>query len=114
MGANDYREVDERQELQDMLEQLSPESRTFFAEATLGRDAKEFFNSDIGRYMVGCAQHEYAEASAELKNVPWYRPFKLSELQNKMWRAENFMVWLRDLIIKGTAAELALQDREVE
>lgn len=114
MGANDMREVNEREELQEMLDQLSPESRTLFAEASIGRQAKEFFHSDIGRYMIGCAQQEYAEASASLKDVPWYRPFKITELQNRMWRAENFMAWLRDLIIQGTAAESSLQEREVE
>lgn len=112
MGANEFR--DERQDLQDMLDALSPESRTLFAEAALGREAKEFFDSEIGRYLIGCAQHEYKEASAKLKTVAWYRPFRITELQNQMWRAENFMVWLRDLLIKGKGAELTLDDREEE
>lgn len=109
MGANGF---DERQELQDLLTSLDPESRTFFIEATIGREANEFFSSDIGRYMVGCAQQEYAEASAKLKVCAWYRRRRIIELQNKIWRAEKFMVWLRDLIIRGKASELALQERE--
>lgn len=112
MGANEFR--DERQDLQDMIDALSPESRTLFAEADLGWQAKEFFDSDIGRYLIGCAQQEYSEASAALKTVAWWRAFRITELQNQMLRAENFMVWLRDLLIKGKGAELTLDDREEE
>lgn len=98
--------------LQELIAKLDPESRTFFAEAALGRDAREFFTSDLGRYMVGCAQQEYAEAMTALKTVAWWRRRKIVELQNRAWRAEQFMVWLRDLIIKGKAAELALEEGE--
>ena len=98
--------------LQELIERLDPESRTFFAEAALGRDAREFIESNVGRYLVGCAQQEYADAMAKLKRVAWWRRNRIIELQNQAWRAENFMVWLRDLVIKGKAAELALEDGE--
>jgi hypothetical protein len=62
--------------------------------------------------MIGCAQQEYAEAMVKLKTVAWWRRRKIVELQNKAWRAECFMVWLRDLVIKGKAAELALEEGE--
>lgn len=109
---NPIEEVNERQELQEMLDELDPESRTLFVEATLGREAIEFFRSDMGRYMVGCAQQEYAIASAKLKKVAWWRKRRIQELQNEIWRAEQFMVWLRDLIIRGKASELSLEERE--
>ena len=105
-------EINEREELQTMLDELDPESRTLFVEATLGREAEEFFRSDIGRYMVGCAQQEYALASAKLKRVSWWRKRRIQELQNEIWRAEQFMVWLRDLIIRGKASEMSLEERE--
>lgn len=105
-------EINEREELQQMLSSLDPESFSFFTEAQIGREAKEFFLSDLGRYMVGCAQQEYAAASANLKKTHFWRWKRIIQLQNEMWRAENFMVWLRDLIIRGKAAENALEDRE--
>ena len=98
--------------LQELISRLDPESRTYFAEAAIGRDAVEFMESDLGRYMVGCAQHEYADAMAKLKTVAWWRRRRIIDLQNQAWRAEHFMVWMRDLVIKGKAAELALQDGE--
>lgn len=100
--------------LQELIAKLDPESRTFFAEAAIGRDAREFFSSTVGQYMVGAAQQEYAIAMAGLKRVPWWNRRKLVQLQNEAWRAEQFMVWLRDLIIKGKAAELALEEQEGE
>lgn len=109
-------ELDELQSesaaLQELIDKLDPESRTFFAEAALGRDAVEFFHSQIGQYLVGCAQQEYALAMGKLKRVGWWRWRRIMQLQNEAWRAEQFMVWLRDLIIKGKAAELALEERE--
>lgn len=99
-------------DLQEILAELDPESRVAFAEAALGRDSEEFFRSDLGRYLIGCAQQEYAEAGAKLKSVPWWRVFRITELQNQMWRSEQFMVWLRDLIIKGRAAESTLREEE--
>lgn len=100
--------------LQELIAKLDPDSRTFFAEAALGRDAQEFIGTDLGRYLVGCAQQEYAEAMVKLKTVSWWNVWKVTELQNKAWRAESFLVWLRDLVIKGKAAELALQEGEEE
>lgn len=100
------------QEIQRIIRQLDPESRTMFAEAALGRDAQEFFRSDIGRYLIGCAQQEYADAMAKLKRVAWWRRKRILQLQNEAWRAEQFMVWLRDLIVQGIAAEQALKEAE--
>lgn len=98
--------------LQDLIDKLDPESRTFFGEAALGRDAQEFFESNVGRYMVGCAQQEYAEAMLKLKTVAWWRRRRIIELQNKAWRAESLLTWLRDLVLKGKAAELAMEEGE--
>lgn len=102
----------ETSELQRVLATLDPESRTLFAEAALGMDAKEFFHSDLGRYMVGCAQQEYQHAMAKLKVTPWWMFWRVTALQNQAWRAEKFMTWLRDLILSGTKANLELADRE--
>jgi hypothetical protein len=102
----------EAQEFRQFLAELDPESVTLFAEAALGRDARDFFKSDIGRYLIGCAQQEYAAAMAKLKRVAWWRRRQIQKLQNEAWRAEQFMVWLRDLIVQGKAAEVALEERE--
>jgi pantothenate kinase type III len=81
-----------------------------FAEAILGRDAEEFVQSDIGKYVIGCAEQEAQEAMQQLKNVyPWRRR-KITELQNKIWRAESLQQWLSELIIQGTQATQQLEE----
>jgi hypothetical protein len=81
-----------------------------YAEAIIGRDAEDFVNSDIGRYVIGCAEQEANEAIAQLKNVyPWRRR-KITELQNKIWRAESIQTWISELIIKGRQAQQQLEE----
>ena len=103
----------EAEAFQELLNSLDPESYSLFAEADMGREAQEFLSSPMGRYLIGCAQQEYQEAVRRLKRVPFWRFRRVQQLQNEMWRAENFMLWVRDLIVRGRAAEAALADREV-
>lgn len=80
------------------------------AEAVLGRDAEDFIQSDIGRYIIGCAEQESHEAMDQLKRVyPWRRR-KIQELQNKIHRAESIQSWLAELVIKGKQAIQQLED----
>lgn len=79
-------------------------SEELFAEAIIGRDAEEFIQSELGQYLIGCAEQEAQEAMHQLKSVfPWRRR-KITELQNKIWRAESFQSWLGELVIKGKQA----------
>ena len=81
-----------------------------FAEAMVGRDAEEFIESSIGRYLIGCAEQEAQDALEQLKRVyPWRRR-KITELQNKIWRAESIQSWLAELVIKGKQAIQQLDD----
>lgn len=81
-----------------------------FAEAILGRDAEDFVNSDVGRYVIGCAEQEAFEATDQLKKVYPWRKNKIIELQNKIWRAESIQTWLSELIIKGRQAQQQLEE----
>lgn len=98
--------------LQELIAKLDPESRTLFAEAALGQDAAEFIGSRMGEYLVGCFHQEYAAAMLKLETAPWWRRRRIQQLQNEAWRAKQALGWLRDLIIKGKAAELALEEGE--
>lgn len=87
-------------------------SAELYAEAMIGRDAEDFIQSDIGRYIVGCAEQEAQEAMDQLKHVyPWRRR-KITELQNKIWRAESIQSWIAELIIKGKQATQQLEGEE--
>jgi len=102
----------EREAFQELLDSLDVTTRTLVAEVDLGRQVPEFFRSELGRYLLGCAQFEYAEAMEELERTSSWRRRRIRDLQNQAWRARSFIEWLRGLIIAGKSAENALADRE--
>ena len=99
-------------ELQAALAALDPTTRTLIAEVDLGEQAKEFIASDIGAYIVGCCRQEIEDAQLLLKRtLPWRR-HRIQELQNRIWRAESLLLWLRDLIAAGQSASKAVEESE--
>ena len=101
------------EEYQALLETLDAPTRTLAAELDLGIQAREFIASDIGRYMIGCAQQEIAEVNDKLGKVSCWRRRRIQELQNQRWRAEQFLLWLRDLLISAQTAKSAMEEREI-
>ena len=99
-------------QLQELLDDLDPQQRLLAAEFDLGLQALHFIPTELGKYLVGCAQQEYMEASYLLsKTAPWRRN-RIQELQNQQWRAKSFLGWLSSLIVAGRSAEDALQAEE--
>lgn len=85
-------------------------SEVMWAEAALGRDAQDFLNSDIGRYIVGRAQQEKAEALDKLARVSTWRTNRIRELQNQVWRADSVLLWVTELVTAGKQAEAVLEE----
>lgn len=85
-------------------------NKELLAEAIIGRDAEDFIQSDLGQFMIGCAEQETQEALEQLKRVLPWRSRKITELQNKIWRAESFQSWLAELVIKGKQATTQLEE----
>lgn len=81
------------------------------AEAVLGRDAEEFLNTELGRYMLGCCEQEIDEAQDQLSRVHPWRKRRIQELQNKVWRARSVKGWLAEIISNGKAAEAAIEEQ---
>lgn len=85
---------------------------TLYAEAMLGKDAEEFLNGDLGRYMLARAEEEERQALEELATVfPWNR-WKIQRLQSKLWRARSFRNWLTEMVVTGRQALDQLDQRE--
>ena len=98
--------------LREILASLDPALRTLVAEADLGIQAKEFASSDLGRHFIGCAMQEIMDAQQQLSTVlPWRRR-KIQELQNRIWRAQFLLSWLRELLLSGKSAEGAIAEVE--
>jgi hypothetical protein len=84
--------------------------RQLIAEAIMGKDAEEFLHSDLGKYLIGCAEQEAQDAMNELARVyPWRRK-RIQTLQNQIWRAQSIQSWLAELIIRGNQAKQALEE----
>lgn len=81
-----------------------------FAEAILGRDAEEFFNTDIGRYLIGRCDQEIDEAQELLSRVSPWRRRRIQDLQNQIYRAKSLKDWVAELISNGKAAEALLEE----
>lgn len=86
------------------------DSELLMAEAMLGRDAEEFFNTDIGRYILGRAEQEKHEAQELLARVSPWRRRRIQQLQNEIYRAESIRTWLAELVNNGRAAEAVLSE----
>ncbi len=80
------------------------------AEAVLGKDAEEFLNTDIGRYMMGRCEQEIDEAQDLLSRVSPWRRRRITELQNQIYRAKSLKSWLIELVNNGNAAQAVLTE----
>ena len=98
------------EELQVLLSTLDPTTRTLVAEVDLGDQAREFLRSDLGRHLVGCLQQEIEVAQSQLNKTASWRRRKIQDLQNRGWRAQFMLSWLRELILSGKAADGALKE----
>lgn len=78
----------------------------------IGKDAEEFLNGDLGRYMLARAEEEEKEALEELATVFAWRRRKIQQLQAKLWRARSFKGWLTEMIVTGRQALQQLEQVE--
>lgn len=88
------------------------DDETLFAQAILGKQAELFFESDLGRYVIGCAMYEEKQALKELREVNPHDAVKVSELQIKIKVATSAIKWLNEAIITGKQAKDTLETRE--
>lgn len=86
--------------------------KELYAQAVMGKQAEEFIASDIGQYLIGCAEQEIAQAHDQLKRVAPWRTRRIRDLQNEIWRAESFQSWLAELVISGKQSLQAIEADE--
>lgn len=87
-------------------------TQTLYAEAMLGKDAEEFLQGDLGRYILARVAEEERVALDELATVwPWRRR-RIQQLQAQLWRARSFKEWLTELVIAGQQALQQLETPE--
>ena len=74
----------------------------------LGREAEGFIKSSLGRALLQRAKDEIAQAVEELKEVEPTDAKMVQHIQNRIWRAESFVVWLAEIVQVGTNMEAEL------
>jgi hypothetical protein len=102
----------EDEEIQAQLAELDVQTRSLIIEADLGQQAKEFFASPLGKYILGCASQEIMEAQMALAEVNWWNIWGVKQQQNRIWRARSLIAWVGDLVRSGRSAEHALAETE--
>lgn len=71
----------------------------------LGLDAESFLNSKVGKRLSERAQMEAAEAMHQLKSVDPTNEMAIRALQNDVFRAESFELYINELLRDGEAAQ---------
>jgi len=88
------------------------ETLSLYAEGILGADAHDFFNSELGRYVLARAKEEADVAIEELKNIEFFKSQEIANLQMKIKTAESAIKWLNDVLISGKQAIQILEEGE--
>ena len=98
----------------EIIEALSmdmPDNRLLLAESMLGEDAMEFMTSDLGRYLVGRANQDRADAYFALSKTAWWRKRKIVALQQKIEMTETLLTYFKEVILTGRSALAELDKR---
>lgn len=78
----------------------------------LGLDAQRFKDSDIGRELQDRANAEVEAALEQLKTVDPTDAKQITLLQNHIWKAETFLLWINEMVQEGVNAEEQLEQEE--
>jgi hypothetical protein len=80
--------------------------------AVFGRQVELFLETEIGQYLVQCAEQEISEALNKLKDADAEDPKLIRALQAKVKVGEFFIGWLQDAVKSGTQAKELLEERQ--
>jgi len=97
------------------IEFISPQEREYFARAHLGEEAIQFLNSNIGKYLHGCAKQEVEllrDALEQHNPDSIFGRRKIRKLQKKAEVARYFMQWCAEVINDGEHAFQQLKQDE--
>lgn len=82
--------------------------------AQLGVEAESFKSSGLGRYLNERAESEIIDASRALCEVDPADVKQITELQNKVYRANSFIAWIEEAIESGNFAIEEIRSEEYD
>jgi len=80
---------------------MDNESRVLYQKVMLRDDVIEFYGTNIGKYLLKKVDDEIEEASVELSEVDPEETNQVRNLQNRIYRARQLIIWLNEAIIEG-------------
>ena len=83
---------------------MDQQTAALYAEAMLGADVDDFFNTDMGRYVLARSKEDAEEATEQLKDIEFYKSNEIADLQMKIKKAEQAVLWLNEILIAGKEA----------
>lgn len=75
-----------------------------------GEEVASFLETDVGVYLIQCADKEAEVALNVLQTVSPWRTRRIRDLQNQVWRAKSVKTWLQDAISAGEKARAILEE----
>lgn len=95
---------------------IDAQEQKYFAQARIGDEVRSWLNSDVGRYLRGCARLELEGVRDEMEQIStellWMRPFtrrKLKRLQVRAEAARLFTQWCAEAMMDGDFAAKQLE-----
>lgn len=79
-----------------------------------GMEVEAFVQSRLGRYLIGRADEEAADALEALKHVDPEDAKAIRELQNRIYRVESINYWLADAVTAGLNAQRECVERDTD
>lgn len=80
----------------------------------LHEEARRFFNTQIGKYVLGASDQEVQAALEELKKADPEDAKKIRELQTKIAVAEGAILWMGEAIANGRQVLQLISEEERE
>jgi hypothetical protein len=80
--------------------------------AVFGKEVEIFFNTNLGAYLVQCADVEIEKGTSALKVVEPSDTEAVRKAQNQVRIGEMFKQWIEDAVRAGLQAQTILEDRE--
>ena len=93
---------------------LNRSQEELFAYVSLRHEAIVFLNSDLGRVLRGMAIQRKEHAKEEFLKTPLWRKRKLAKLQWEAAVADQFLVFIQEVLQSGEAAEEAIIQMDAE
>lgn len=88
------------------------DNRDLIHQIDLGIQIEAFLGSDVGKYLIGRAEHDVEEATEELKKADPENPKLIRTLQNKIKCAESIQYWMAEAIQSGHLAQQQLREQD--